>query len=79
MDRIIQRLKNMDENEQVIDQESLGVLSATIEKLRLTILFEYESAGIPPMAEQHFLIALAHLETAGRTMKLASYTYMKGE
>lgn len=55
-----------------------------IDDLRTTLLFGGEVSGdaeipITPLAEQHYLLALAALEQARSHMKLADYLAMRGE
>lgn len=55
-------------------------LADYIEKIRGGILFNEDIEGIaslPPVAEQHFLMALSHLEIAQREFKLANYHRMR--
>jgi hypothetical protein len=51
--------------------ETLRELASKAEALRLSGLFDLESSGADPEAEQFFLVALSHLETAQRFFSLA--------
>ena len=67
-----------------IDKEELA---GEIKDFRLTLLNEnpiFEKArgvpvGFPPIAEQHLLMAMTHLEQAERNVRLAIYHYMRRE
>jgi hypothetical protein len=52
--------------------ETLDGYTKRIEDLRCEILFETDGAGADPHAEQLYLLALGHLDMAGRYMALAS-------
>lgn len=49
----------------------LNSLADEIDALRAKFLFDFETDGIAPFAEQHFLLALAALDQAARNMRLA--------
>lgn len=51
--------------------ETLRDLASQIEKMRFDMLMDMEDAGACPYAEQHYLVALGHLELAHRAMSLA--------
>lgn len=52
-------------------------LAERLEKLRAECLFEGDVA-LPPMAEQHYLLAISAIEQAQRFAKLAHYNLMQG-
>ena len=66
------------------DSDKIEEMARAIEKLRLDMLFgrvsaEAISAHLPGVTEQHFLLAIAALETAQRHMKLAHIWAMRSE
>lgn len=48
-----------------------------ISELRSDLIFGFDSAGIEGLAEMHFLAALASLESASISMKLAQIHQMR--
>ena len=54
-------------------------ISDIISEIRDDLIFNFEAAGISPIAEQQFLVALSLLEQASRSIKIADYYQMKGE
>lgn len=56
----------------VSSPEDLDKIAYHIDRLRATLLFEPLTAGLSPVAEQHFLIALDLLSQAKSNMTLAS-------
>jgi hypothetical protein len=51
---------------------TLNTLAGKVEDVRTETMFGVEGAGADPEAEQCFLLALNHLETASRYFKLAA-------
>jgi len=51
--------------------EMLAKFARQVEDLRADILFGVDDNGADPFAKQHFLTALAHLDLAHRSFKLA--------
>lgn len=70
---IQQTVSKIDLNEAT---SSLDGAVAAVEKLRIALLFE-GSDRMTPMAEQHFLDAMAKMDSAQRSLKSADYCFMQ--
>ena len=58
---------------------TIDEIAEKIEETRLDLLFQFEDAGMAPIAEQHYLAAIANLDQAVRSFKLSHLHQMKGE
>ena len=67
----------MDDDDKPFTPETLADYAKQIEDMRNRLLFESDDAGADAVAEQHFLVALGHLELAHRAMKLANLAQMR--
>jgi hypothetical protein len=56
---------------------TLQTYEKRLDKLRHDILFDTDSAGADPVAEQQYLIALSHLEMAQRHLALARLSQVR--
>lgn len=59
-------------------REQAEALKLAIDKIRRDALCEVDTVA-EPIAEQHFLLALAALDQAARYMQLAGYYVSRGE
>lgn len=66
-------LFNLIESDTQLDCRHLENIAKAIQDLREDLLFEYESAGMAPMAESQFMKALSFLELAEQEIRLANY------
>lgn len=58
----------------------IAEMAADVEKIRADCLFDSDDiigAGLPPVAEQHFLAAIALLAQAETAFRLADYARMR--
>ena len=58
---------------------SLDSMATTLEEIKDNFLFEMDEDGMAPIATQHYLASLGHLELAIRSLKIAHFHQMKGE
>jgi len=58
--------------------QHFGVMAELVTDIGQTLLFQYEEAGVDPIAEQLFLEALAHLELTATSLKKAEIFQMRG-
>ena len=54
-------------------------MAEQLDSFRLDFLFDFDTDGIGPMAEQHYLMALDHLSLAIGQMKVAAIQQMREE
>jgi hypothetical protein len=70
-------VEDHNKEEEPFTPSTLQTYEERLEKLRHDILFDTDDAGADPIAEQQYLIALAHLETAQRHMALARLSQVR--
>ena len=66
-------------DERFYTPDTLDDFQRKVEALRVSALLEIDGAGASPMSEQFYLLALNHLESASRFLKLAKYNQSRGD
>jgi len=66
-----------DDLDEAFTPETLHRYCQMVQELRHSMLFDIEDDGCGPLAEQHYIAALAHLELAQTALRLAEIHQMQ--